>query len=322
VIELPIFSGVDDLPIGIFNLTSPINGSSTPVSAVNVTLYVNDSYYLGGNFNYSYFYVSKNSTFKNDHLAYYTNNFDVVAGNISFNYSIPPLDYDSNGMILLYHFDNNSYYGENRTNVVDFATGLFNGTVTSAEGGRQKSITGLGKAFKGNQSQVISIADNTLLASPYITGEVTIMFWFNLSTNNTIYGWPSPVSRSGVGTSVNRTYNVEFVNSSKTISFDTANGTGNIAISTTSTFSSNISWTHYAVTFNRSSGNATVYLNGYPEKSSILNSNPTYLTNVSGTLRVGSAPSATSYFPGALATILQIFAYPWELLWLAPFRLQ
>jgi hypothetical protein len=300
VIELPIFSGVDDLPIGIFNLTSPINGSSTPVSAVNVTLYVNDSYYLGGNFNYSYFYVSKNSTFKNDHLAYYTNNFDVVAGNISFNYSIPPLDYDSNGMILLYHFDNNSYYGENRTNVVDFATGLFNGTVTSAEGGRQKSITGLGKAFKGNQSQVISIADNTLLASPYITGEVTIMFWFNLSTNNTIYGWPSPVSRSGVGTSVNRTYNVEFVNSSKTISFDTANGTGNIAISTTSTFSSNISWTHYAVTFNRSSGNATVYLNGYPEKSSILNSNPTYLTNVSGTLRVGSAPSATSYFPGLI----------------------
>jgi len=300
VIELPTFSGVDDFPIGVFNLTSPINGSSTSARAVNVTLYVNDSYYLGGNYNYSYFYISKSSPFKNDHLVYSTDSFPVVAGNISFNYSIPPLDYDPTGMILLYHFDNNSYYGENRTIVTDFATGQFNGTITNAEGDRQKSITGLGNAFKGNQSQVISIADNTLLASPYITGEVTIMFWFNLSTSDTIYGWPSPVSRAGVGTSVNRTYNVEFVNSSKTMSFDTANGTANIAISTTSTFSSNISWTHYAVTFNRSSGNATVYIDGYPEKSSILNSNPAYLTNISGTLRVGSAPSATSYFPGLI----------------------
>ncbi len=289
---------LENIPPGVFNLTSPVNGSSTSARSVNVTLFVNDTDSSnGGVANLSLIYIDNALPFTNEHLVLRKDRF-AFGSSIYFNYSITPLEY-STGMFLLYHFDNNTHYGENLTRVTDFATANFNGTYTNVNGDRENSLAGLGLAFEVDSNERISLSDNALLDSPNVTGEITIMAWINMSTNVTAdpNQWFALVSKQNSG--VNRDYLFDFSNSSKKMTFSTGNGTGSTAavfMTTNTIIYPNISWYHVALTYNRDSGNTTFYINGVVDKSQNLTAKNT-LIDTSASLTIGGA-NANSYFPG------------------------
>lgn len=286
----------------VFGLNSPANGSITTARSVNLSLGINDSDWINGSLGYLSAFVDTDSNFSYENMIHGPVNF-TTNGTFILNYSIPPLKYNSTqGMFLLYHFDNNSIFGDNMTRVVDYATGAFNGSFSNLNGGRERSRDGLGMAYEVDSSEAIILNDNALLNSPNITGEITVSLWFNLSNNVTNDGaFRSMVSKQVNAT--NRDYLVVYENASKTIAFSIGNGTVGTQINTNTVFVPNTTWYHYAVTYIRSSRNATTYVNGVVDKSSILSINSGSLMDTTASLGIGGLTGAANNFQGLLDDI-------------------
>ncbi|MBM3231921.1 LamG domain-containing protein [Candidatus Pacearchaeota archaeon] len=270
----------------VFGLNSPANGSITNVRSVNISLGINDTDWINGTAGYLTAFVDTDNDFSYENIMYGPVNF-TTNGTFFFNYSIPPLKYNSTqGMFLLYHFDNNTIFGDNMTSVVDYATGAFNGTPSNLNGGRERSINGLGMAYEVDNTEAILLNDHALLNSPSITGEITVVAWLNFSNNVT----SDNAYRSIVSKQVNSTdrdYLVVFENASKTIAFSIGNSTVGVQINTNTVFVPNTTWYHYAVTYNRTSRNATAYVNGLVDKSSILSIDSGSLMDTNASLGIG-----------------------------------
>ena len=83
----------------------------------------------------------------------------------------PALD---ESMVLYYHFNNDSAYGENDTNVYDFSGNGNNGTVVNAVWNSTGGYLGDG-AFNYNVNSNISVNNKTEF---YLNNNMTISLWY------------------------------------------------------------------------------------------------------------------------------------------------
>ncbi|MSS74271.1 LamG domain-containing protein [Candidatus Pacearchaeota archaeon] len=248
-----------------YSLVNPANGSSSTIRSVNLKITLDDQDNSGDG-GQALVYVETNTTaFTNEHIVSVADSLSDPQ-TLEFNYSIPPLKYTANsGMFLLYHFDNNTQFGENRTLVNDFATGAFDGTITQAIRPMTSSV--IGRGFDNVGGRII-LTDAALLNSPSVTGEITIMFWVNMTTTHFPVAFP-PIVGKEVNTN-NRDYLIYFANSSKAWTLALGNKTTASATATTGFTTQNNTWYHLAFTFNKTTQNASIFVNGIVNRSATM----------------------------------------------------
>ncbi len=269
-----------------FSLRAPTNASSQTTRSVNISMLVDDQD-NNGTGGIAHVYVdTKTPIITNEHIVYVLN-ATTDPQIVEFNYSIPPLKYvDYPSMFLLYHFDNNTLFGENKTYVNDFATGSLDGNISLSPFPAVRSIIGGGFDNRGAR---IALGDSALLNSPSVTGELTIMFWVNMTRTDFAVSFP-PVVTKQVDTN-NRDYLIHFTNASKTWTLSLGNGSLQRGIVTAvgSFNNSNNTWYHLAFTFNKTTQNATIYVNGRANVTQILDLGNTSLVDTAATLSIMGA---------------------------------
>lgn len=168
-------------------------------------------------------------------------------------------------MVLYYHFNNQSAYGENRTNAYDFSGNGNNGTVI---GGAIHNNTG---GYLGDGSfkldKLNDYITRTIVSSSHINSSVTLNVWFyssNSTATQVIGGYSASSSRLALGL---------IIQSGNTLRGHCNDNLNNLAFPTGGTILKN-TWYMGTVTYSPSS--CKVYLNG----------------NL-----VGSNPTATGYLP-------------------------
>ena len=165
-----------------------------------------------------------------------TNNTETI-----YNWSSPVTDSDDPDLMLLFHFDNNTAFGENESNVYDFSGNGNNGTIPSS--GPTVAGAKLGRArFFGNLLDIIT--------NPYINVSDSLTLRFN--TSFSITAWVYDESTSGARiiakkgqTDVN--YNCRLNNDKLSFVVENSSGTS------TTTAASNIPgevWVHIACIYN------------------------------------------------------------------------
>ena len=265
-----------------FYSASPANNSFDSSTSMFLNITVNDTStdLLAVNIYGAY----DTSIISGEHVIYTPAQITPAPVELNVNWSVPLLRYNASmGMFLIYHFDNNSLYGENSTLINDFGPGNFDGKLASPTG--QVGAGAIGGAYKGKETAGISaITDNALLNSPTITNNFATSFWINVTNLRYTTGFPNILSKQ-VDTN-NRDYLIGLQNSTSSLFASFGNGTVAISedFSPQMNFSSMLNrWYFVVMTYNNLSTNLTLYINGVVNHSVILNRNNT-LMNTAGTL--------------------------------------
>jgi hypothetical protein len=163
---------------------------------------------------------------------------EIIAGN-------------EDGLVALYHFNNQSEYGENDTRVYDFSGNNNHGTVINATWNSTGGILGTGAfMFDGGTSQI-----NVSYSSSLVSTNKTIAFWINLKN---LSGTSYLINYFNGYASSDGTYNNIRVTSSKIYVNMRSGGANNIISCNTDLL--NDRWHHIVWTYNNS--NNVIYLDG------------------------------------------------------------
>ncbi|MDP3917419.1 MAG: LamG domain-containing protein [Nanoarchaeota archaeon] len=251
-------------PPGI-TLNGPVNGSNfTEVSGVNVLLNVTvvDSdadlmtvRIFGSN-------GTTGATINNDDLIYYN---ESIANNtnVTYTWNTPVLDADDSatGTLLLLHFDRNELYGENDTNVMNFADPTKNGTLEES-GVINLTMGKLAGAYDGNAA---STARVTFGDQDDWVGKknITYVGWLNPRSTATTDGIMG--KRSGGFPQTG--FTIDKVNDNFRVTVNTASEIDNDA------FFFAGKWVHFALVLNDTT--MALYKNGILADTSVGYPNPT-----------------------------------------------
>ena len=241
---------------------SVVHGYITPV--INVTIFQPDA-----GENTSVIIYGENTTPPStEYMLYYNASGAINNTEITYDWTSQSL-HRSEGMFLLYHFDNNSLYGENDTMFVDFSYQGQNGTLTAINGSFPAPGK-IGQAFQVDANEYINLTDggHPLLNSPSTTGNISILFWINLTNDNYTAG--DFISIIGKQVSTNdRDYYIYYRNTTGRIYTSFGNGSKQSGIESSTRL--NLSrWYHVAITYNKDTMNETIYIDGLADNSGIL----------------------------------------------------
>lgn len=129
-----------------------------------------------------------------------------------------------------------------------------------------------------------------------LTNTFTISLWANLKYTTT--EWQTLVSNTSTGASSNgfklavNSWNT----SDGAVLIETGNGTNNLAASTAAGVANLYRWQHYAITVNRTTGTALIYVDGVLRNSSSTSVRTDF--NVVGALNIGRATNNLAYTSG------------------------
>ncbi len=166
-----------------FEPTSPANGSTVPnhFTLLNVTVNIT------GNLDVKIFANSNKSRLNlSESLVFHTLN---ATQNISYNLTTIPIQSDDDGLVALYHFDNLSEFGENSTQVFDFAglKGLNNATIFNSPNVSWNESGKMGGGYDFNGIDLAGAgyikSDNAVSLSD--SSDFTISIWAKLNQHHT-----------------------------------------------------------------------------------------------------------------------------------------
>lgn len=160
-----------DNPFPTITINSPLNNTSTYNNSIILNWTVQDN----ENLSEIFVYASNDSTNIYDYLVYHEK--DAINGTYSYNWTAPVIRADSS-TVLLYHFDNLSSRGENRTLIVDSSSKSLNATNNGAIWNDTGMFAGAFQFNGRNGNGTISIVDPATANYPLDMNEYTISLWF------------------------------------------------------------------------------------------------------------------------------------------------
>ncbi|MDO8508517.1 MAG: LamG-like jellyroll fold domain-containing protein [Nanoarchaeota archaeon] len=253
------------------NLSAPTNGST-----VNRTALLNLTVYDRSNYNEIFIWASNDSANLYDYLVYHRKG--QVNGTILYNWTAPVLRADGDTM-LLYHFNNLSYDGENYSRVLDYAGFENNATVEGADWNETGGMFAGAYELDGRLSiKNISVAD----ASNLDLKNFTIAMWFiKRGTGDTASSGSggivaAPLIAKGIAEADGDGRDVNFmlgVSAADKIQADFEDSAGpNHPVNNAGTVLANHTWYHVVYTHNFTT--SIIYLNGVIEGSSVTSAQP------------------------------------------------
>ncbi|MGV8142812.1 MAG: hypothetical protein ACP5NS_04235 [Candidatus Pacearchaeota archaeon] len=259
------WDGTCDVAIPSITAISPLNNSGIRHSSTNLNFSVDDP--MSNSMYVDVYAGTDQNTTNYDMMLFYGNVSDPT--NINYNWSSKPVNRSDPGLFLLYRFDNNPMFGENRSLVKDFSPSGLDGSIQTPTDDRApygyfgKALT----TFTGTND--IALPDDTITNSPNATGQFTAMFWINLTTTNFTRGFEAIAVKSL--STADRAYGVYVRNSSKSIYASFSNGVIQQAFeASNNSLLQQFVWYHVAVTVDRITENATIYINGQVNSSVLL----------------------------------------------------
>ncbi|MEK6846615.1 MAG: hypothetical protein AABY16_00440, partial [Nanoarchaeota archaeon] len=238
-------------------INSPLNGTGNKYSSMLLNASLRDSDY--GETLTSKIFISEEPNVGYEYMVSYEAGL-LNTSELSYNLTALPTNSSDPGVFLLYHFDYNTVYGENLTLINDFSPSGIDAVIGGVNGTRGRGY--FGRAHEKEPSgDTITIADTQALSSPNLTGSFSTMFWLNLTDTNFTNGFPGIFSKGA--TTNDREYLIAIRNSTKALYVSFGNGTTQRSVETSNnSLLQQFIWYHIAVTYNRSTENLTLYVNG------------------------------------------------------------